>query len=99
MVTGFFRLENLPPSELSFAAYASSLSHGLDGVSYPWGGYAAVSRALIGTIRAAGGRVLTDAPVKAIVLDEPANQVKIRGWKKGRRVEGKRVEEAGGSCG
>lgn len=50
-----------------------------------------MSRALIGTIRATGGRVLTDAPVKAIVLDEPANQVRTNGWQKGSRVEGRRV--------
>lgn len=74
---GVFRLENLGLEELSFGAYVSALNHAFEGMCYPRRGYAAVAAAFVPTVRAAGGAVLTKAPVKSITLSADG---KVGGW-------------------
>jgi all-trans-retinol 13,14-reductase len=57
----------LPPNEASFFIHAGVVAHYLNGAYYPIGGPQVVTRALIPTICAAGGRVLVNAPVSCIL--------------------------------
>lgn len=79
LLRGMFRTENLQPSELSFAAYVSATNHALEGLSYPQGGFRSLARALVPTIQAAGGRVLTRAHVREILLDSQSKPTRAVG--------------------
>lgn len=68
VMRGGFRTENLGPGEVSFAAYVSALSQGMEGLNWPQGGYRSVARALVPTIKEAGGMVLTRVKVKGILM-------------------------------
>eukprot|EP00624_Nannochloropsis_granulata_P006470 evm.model.NODE_48527_length_18767_cov_16.646240.2 len=70
VMRGGFRTENLGPAELSFAAYVSAMSQGMEGLNWPQGGYRSVARALVPTIKKAGGRVVTRVKVKGILINE-----------------------------
>lgn len=70
LLRGLFRTENLLPKEASFAAYVSAMNHTFEGMNYPIGGYRTVSKALIPTIQASGGKVFTKAHIKQITLDK-----------------------------
>ena len=75
LLRGLFRTENLPHTEVSFGAYVSAMNHSFEGMNYPVGGYKAFVQALVPSIHATGGRVLTKAHVKNIMLDS-ANKVR-----------------------
>ena len=62
--------EGLLSADCSALALASILAAAETGVFYPTGGYAALQTALARTVRAAGGEVLTDVPVKEIVAEK-----------------------------
>jgi len=70
LLRGGFRTENLGPGEVSFAAYVSAISQGMEGLNWPQGGYRSVARALVPTIKKVGGRVVTRAKVKGIMMEE-----------------------------
>ena len=70
LMRGGFRTENLGPTEVSFAAYVSAMSQGMEGLNWPQGGYRSVACALVPTIKKVGGRVVTRAKVKEIMLEE-----------------------------
>lgn len=67
LLSSQFGAYGLPPDQASFFAHAAVVSHYLEGAHYPIGGPQEISRALIPTIIAAGGRVLVNAPVKNIL--------------------------------
>lgn len=65
-----FRAENLHIDEVSLGSFAAQAAHELEGRFYPRGGWAAVAGTLVPTIEAAGGRVLIDAPVRHVLLED-----------------------------
>eukprot|EP00038_Savillea_parva_P015815 m.221908 g.221908 ORF g.221908 m.221908 type:complete len:602 (-) comp32216_c0_seq1:60-1865(-) len=62
----------LPPSEASFAIHGMVANHYFDGAAYPLGGCAELARALVPTIRSAGGDALVRARVDSIVVEDGA---------------------------
>mgnify|MGYP003385189736 FL=1 len=68
ILAGQFGDYGMLPSDASFFIHAGVVCHYLEGGYYPVGGPQVISRALIPTIHAAGGRVLVNAPVKRLIL-------------------------------
>lgn len=59
----------LPPSKASWVIHALVVHHFWPGAMYPVDGTGSIARALIPTIEAAGGRVLTQARVTELLMD------------------------------
>jgi all-trans-retinol 13,14-reductase len=59
----------LPPARSSFAMHATVTRHYFDGAYYPVGGASRIAESILPRIEAAGGRVLVDAEVQAIVVE------------------------------
>ncbi len=60
----------LPPATSSFAIHALVAHHYFGGAAYPVGGAAQIARTILPVIAAAGGRVLINAEVAEIVLED-----------------------------
>ena len=60
----------LPPAESSFAIHALVTQHYFGGAAYPVGGAAQIAATILPVITAAGGRVLINAEVGEIVIED-----------------------------
>lgn len=58
------------PSELSMHVYAGLLTHFMSGAHYPLGGSSEIAYQIIRNIERYGGKVLVDAPVSNILINE-----------------------------
>ena len=58
------------PSDLSVVIYAAMMRHFISGAYYPRGGSSEIVYQIIPIIERYGGRVLVDAPVSKILIDE-----------------------------
>jgi all-trans-retinol 13,14-reductase len=65
-----FRAENLAIEDVAMGAFMYDAAHSLDGLHYAKGGWRAVAEALLPTIEAAGGRVLTHVPLKHVLIED-----------------------------
>ena len=59
-----------PPSELGVLSYAQLINHYIPGAFYPLGGTSEIAFQIIPVIEKYGGRVLVDAPVTKILVNE-----------------------------
>lgn len=59
----------LTPSRASFAVHALVVGHYLEGAAYPVGGSARIAAAIVPTIEAAGGVIVTRAEVERILVE------------------------------
>ncbi|KAL3857332.1 hypothetical protein ACJMK2_012010 [Sinanodonta woodiana] len=66
------------PSQLSTLMYACLLNHYLPGAFYPLGGSSEIVYQIIPIIERHGGRVLVDAPVSQIIINENGRAVGVR---------------------
>ncbi|ANM30281.1 FAD-dependent oxidoreductase [Acidobacteria bacterium Mor1] len=62
----------LPPGRSSFAMHALVSNHYLHGGAFPVGGSSRIAETVAETIGAAGGLVLTNAPVESLILERNA---------------------------
>ena len=58
------------PSELSMMGYATLINHYIPGAFYPLGGTSEIAFQIIPIIERYGGRVMVDAPVTQILMNE-----------------------------
>jgi all-trans-retinol 13,14-reductase len=70
VLAGQFGDYGLPPAESSFLAHAMVASHYLDGAWYPVGGSGVFVDAILPVIQAAGGRLLVNAEVAGIAVED-----------------------------
>jgi len=76
----FFREEKLDCDKTSFGAFVSSFNSKIDGAWYPKGGLKAVVQGFSNCIRGTKGRILTDAKVERILVeDNKASGVVVKG--------------------
>ena len=59
----------LPPAKSSFYMHAMLANHYMEGAAYPVGGSGSIARHIIPVIEAAGGKVLTNAQVKTVLVE------------------------------
>ena len=65
-----FGFPGAPPSELGVLSYAQLMNHYISGAFYPLGGTSEIAFQIIPIIERYGGRVLVDAPVTRILVNE-----------------------------
>lgn len=65
------------PSDLSIHAYAGLVLHFIPGAFYPVGGTSEIAFQIIPVIERQGGRVLVDAPVRNIIVNEKGRAVGV----------------------
>jgi phytoene dehydrogenase-like protein len=70
VLTGQYGDYGLPPAESSFAMHATVANHYFDGGFYPIGGASRIAETIVPLITAAGGRVLINAEVAEIVMEQ-----------------------------
>lgn len=68
VLAGQFGDYGMKTADASWFIHAGIVSHYIDGAYYPVGGPQVISKAMIPTICAAGGRVLVNAPVKKLLM-------------------------------
>ena len=68
VLTGQYGDYGLPPSRSSFAMHAMLVRHYFNGGAYPVGGSARIFEAIAPLITEAGGKILTNAEVKQVVV-------------------------------
>ena len=78
VLCGQFGNYGLKPEDSSFVIQGGIVAHYLGGAYYPIGGSQMISRALIPTIEAAGGKVLVKARVSEIVVDDFGQATGVR---------------------
>jgi all-trans-retinol 13,14-reductase len=69
VLTGQWGNFGLPPAESSFAIHALVANHYFDGAYYPVGGASRIAQAIAPVIEAAGGKMLINAEVTEIVVE------------------------------
>ncbi|XP_060569543.1 all-trans-retinol 13,14-reductase-like [Ruditapes philippinarum] len=75
------------PSGLSMVNYASLINHYIPGAFYPYGGPGEIAFQIIPIIERYGGRVITDAPVTDILINDKGRAHGVRVSKNGTSVD------------
>jgi all-trans-retinol 13,14-reductase len=70
VLTGQYGDYGLPPAESSFAMHATVAHHYFEGGFYPVGGAGRIAETVVPLITAAGGRVLVNAEVAEVVVED-----------------------------
>ena len=66
----FLSTLGVPPSQLGILEYAQLINHYIPGAFYPVGGTSEIAFQIITIIERLGGRVLVDAPVTKILVND-----------------------------
>jgi all-trans-retinol 13,14-reductase len=80
----------LPPGQSSFGIHAAIADHYLNGASYPVGGASEIAASIAPVIERAGGKILINAEVEEILLDQRQSAVGVR-MADGREIQAKHI--------
>jgi all-trans-retinol 13,14-reductase len=70
VLTGQYGDYGLPPKQSSFSMHASVVRHYFDGGNFPVGGSSQIAKTVAPVIAASGGKILTRADVKEVLIED-----------------------------